>query len=158
MFRTNIFNELGITTQTEFEDSEYNALLSQYNQVSELYKEYKAYNSIDNSLNAAQANLTSVQERNNNLPDNSARITELEGFVSDIDTALADSSTGILDKITLQNAREEYVTEKEQLEAEQTAQDTTEIEARITTLTSELAAQATVVNDLCAAMGMGDLV
>lgn len=158
MFRTNIFNELGITTATEFEDSEYNALLTQYPQVSELYKEYKVYNSLNNSLSAAQANLTSIQERNNNLPDNSARIAELEGLIGEIDVALADSSTGILDKITLQNAMAEYVTEKEQLEAEQTATDTTEIEARITTLASEVAAQATVVNDLCSAMGMGDLV
>ena len=36
--------------------------------------------------------------------------------------------------------------------------DTTEIEARISTLTSEVAAQATVVNDLATGMGMEALI
>jgi len=152
MFITHIFKDLGISTKTEFEDAEYNTLLTQYPKVSELYKEHKVYNTINSSLNAAQVNLTAIQGRNNNLPDNLERIAELAAFIAAIEGGT------LLEQIQLKDTKAEYVAEKERLEAEQTAQDTTEAQARIDTLTTDLVAQKTVVNGLSNGMDMGDIV
>jgi len=157
MIETNMFKDLGISTKTEFEDAEYNGLLEQYPQVNELHKEMygkknRSYTNIEKELTSAQTNLEALQERNSNLPDNSERITELTTLIAAIDEGT------LMQQIEYKAVKDEYVAEKAQLEAEQTPSDTTEVETRIDTLTAELSDQKTVVNGLCAGMGMGDLI
>lgn len=138
------YKKLGISDKEVFTDEEFAAMPD----ISTLYPLWKEYNSLTAQKVAAESRLTVAQARNADLPDNSARIAELQTYIDAIDGATT------LEQIQLRDTRAEYVSEKEQLEAEQTATDTTPIQAEIDSLTSQITAKETEIRDECTALGI----
>ena len=138
------YKELGISDKEVFEDAEF----AQMPDISNLYPLWQEYNALTAQKASAESRLAAAQARNADLPDNSTRITELQTYIDAIDGATT------LEQIQLRDTKAEYVSEKEQLEAEQTATDTTAIQAEITTLTSQISAKATEITDECTVLGI----
>ena len=138
------YKELGISDKEVFEDAEF----AQMPDISNLYPLWKEYNALTAQKAAAESRLAAAQARNDDLPDNSARITELQTYIDAIDGATT------LEQIQLRDTKAEYVSEKEQLEAEQTATDTTVIQSEIDSLTSQISAKATEITDECTVLGI----
>lgn len=146
------YKELGLSNKKTFTDAEYANLPD----ISYLYGLFLEYKKIEDRKNAAENRLASAQTRNADLPDNAARITELENLIADADAAY--DSADILDKIKLEEAKEEYIQEKEQLEEEQTPTDTAVIQSEIDALTVDFNEKTTEIKNECSRLGIGDIV
>jgi predicted nucleic acid-binding Zn-ribbon protein len=138
------YKELGISNKEVFTDEEFAAMPD----ISTLYPLWKEYNSLTSQKASVENRLAVAQARNADLPDNSARIAELQTYIDAIDGATT------LEQIQLRDTRAEYVNEKEQLEAEQTAIDTTPIQAEIDSLASQITAKETEINNECTVLGI----
>jgi len=159
MFSTPIFERLGLATKEEFSDAEYAALLTQYPDVNALWVLHKNWSTSKAQLESKQAQLTSVQTSNAALPDNSAEIATLTAYIVDIDSLLDDPSTSLADKIKYYRPyKADYEAQIAELEADQAAQDTTELEAEIATLSSIVASKLSDLNTLANQMGLDDYV
>jgi len=156
MFKTNMFYTLGISQKTEFEDNEYAALLTQYPEVNNLWVLHKEWDVAKTAYEGKQSQLSNAQASNAALPDNSADITELNSYISEIDTALADSGTGLVDKIKFRELKANYEAQVAELETAQTPQDTTALTAEVATSASTAAEKLSALNTLANAMGLGD--
>jgi len=156
------YKHLGLATKDTFTESEYAALPD----ISTLYPLYIEWEGLTSQKQAAETTLANAQAHNADLPDNSteiaekeAEITEKQGLITAIDAAY--DAAGILDKITLDNAKEGYEQEivaleeqKAALEAEEETIDTTLLQANVDSLTASVAAKATEVNNECTVQGI----
>ena len=138
------YKKLGISDKEVFTDEEFAAMPD----ISYLYKLWEQHNRLTAQKTAAESRLAAAQARNADLPDNSTRIAELQTYIDAIDGATT------LEQIQLRDTKAEYVSEKEQLEAEQTATDTTVIQSEIDSLTSQISAKATEIADECTVLGI----
>jgi len=157
MFKTSVFQSLGLATKEEFSDAEYAALIAQYPDVNTLWVLHKNWSASKSALESKQAQLASIQASNAALPDNSAEIATLNGYIADIDTLLDDPSTSLADKIKYYRPyKSDYEAQVAELEAAQTAQDTTELESEIATMSSIVASKLSDLNTLASEMGLDD--
>ena len=138
------YKEIGISDKEIFEDAEY----AQMPDISILYPLWQEYNRLTSQKTGKESQLAGVQARNADLPDNSERITELESYITAIEGAT------LLEQIQLRDTKAEYELEKENLEAEQTATDTTAIQSGITSLTAQIESNATEITNECTRLGI----
>jgi len=138
------YKELGISDKEKFTDEEFAAMPD----ISILYPMWKTYNVLTSQKASAEGSLASAQARNANLPDNSERITELQSYIDAIDGGT------LLEQIQLKDTRAAYVSEKEQLEAEQEATDLTPIQDEIATLTTQVADKVSEITTECNRLGI----
>jgi len=151
VFKNKLYKEIGISDKEIFTDEEFNALPS----LSVLYKVWKEYEALCLQKETLQTSLTVAEERNSALPDNSEVITELDSLIRA--TEAAYTLAGILDKITLTEAKEKYIIEKARWESEQTPTDTRIMQSDIYSLTGQITAKVIEVNEECLALEIGDL-
>lgn len=159
MFKGSIFKDIGVTNLTEFTDNSYRQMLKDYPRAFELRKELNKYNDIKRRRDKKQQQLDNVIQNNNDLPNHSTRINELNRLLTSLDNILQDISS-LTDKeyIDYTMQRDKFRQEKQNLEQEQQPKDTTQLENDLSNLETELSNQKTIVNEISNDMNMGDKV
>lgn len=153
-----IYKLYGLSDKENFTKTEYDELYSTYIEVTDLHKAKIDYDKLLLRKQSAESQLTAMQTHNANPPDFETEKGELQATIDSIDTNLAIEGLSYLDEKQLLTDKEQFQNQLDGLLEQEALKDTTEIEATVAQLTTEVSDQALVVNEISQRLGIGDLV